>query len=75
MTTFAIGGLQLALSSTEDNRPYIENRLAALCHTYPWVQMVMLSELALYRDSSPVWRSSRRSTGTGWSMASWIISS
>ena len=47
MTTFSIAGLQLALPNA-DNRDEIEAQLARLMKTFPWVQMVLLAELASF---------------------------
>jgi predicted amidohydrolase len=46
MRPFAIAGLQLQLSGAGDNLPRMERRLDYLMHLYPWVQMVVFSELA-----------------------------
>ncbi len=48
MTPFAIAGLQLHLSGSSSNQRHILNRLEMLMYLYPWVQMVVLSELATY---------------------------
>lgn len=46
MTPFAIAGLQLELAAAGDNLTRMEKRLDQLMHLYPWVQMVVFSELA-----------------------------
>jgi len=46
MRPFAIAGMQLQLSGAGDNLPRMERRLDYLMHLYPWVQMVVFSELA-----------------------------
>ena len=46
MTPFAIAGFQANLSGIKDNLPYIESRLGYFMYLFPWVQMVVLSELA-----------------------------
>ncbi len=46
MKPFAIAGLQLALRGTGDNLPHMRARLDYLMHLFPWVQMVVYSELA-----------------------------
>ena len=46
MKPFAIAGLQLELSAHTDNLPHIASRLDHLMQVFPWVQMVVLSELA-----------------------------
>ncbi len=47
MTPFAIAGLQLALSNA-DNRDRIEREVAAAMSRFPWIQMVLLPELASF---------------------------
>jgi predicted amidohydrolase len=47
MTTFSIAGLQLALPDA-DNRAHIEREIASTMARFPWVQMVVLGELATY---------------------------
>ncbi|MFV0277692.1 MAG: carbon-nitrogen hydrolase family protein, partial [Parahaliea sp.] len=44
MTKFAIGGIQMHLG-TQDNLPEMKKRLAVMMHLYPWVEMVLFSEL------------------------------
>lgn len=46
MRPFAIAGMQLALSGRGDNVPRMRERLDYLMHLFPWVQMVIFSELA-----------------------------
>lgn len=48
MTPFAIGGLQLNVSGLRDNLPYIQAKLDYFMYLFPWVQMVVFSELAAY---------------------------
>lgn len=48
MTPFAIAGLQLNLAADRDNLDHIRARIDLLMHLYPWVQMVVLSELAAF---------------------------
>ncbi len=54
MTPFALAGLQLHLSADTsgpnggDNLPHMVRRLDTLCALYPWVQMVVFSELAAH---------------------------
>jgi deaminated glutathione amidase len=45
---FAIAGLQLELSASEDNFARIAAQIAATLESFPWVQLVLLSELATY---------------------------
>jgi predicted amidohydrolase len=51
MTPFAIAGMQLDLSAVKDNVPHMQSRLSLLMHIYPWVQMVVFSELAAFGPS------------------------
>ncbi len=44
MTKFAIGGIQMHLT-VNDNMPEMKKRLAIMMHLYPWVEMVVFSEL------------------------------
>ncbi len=46
MKPFAIAGLQLALSGHGNNLPRMQERLDYLMAVFPWVQMVVFSELA-----------------------------
>jgi predicted amidohydrolase len=48
MTPFAIGGLQLHTSGLRDNLPYLQAKLDYFMFLFPWVQMVVFSELAAY---------------------------
>ncbi len=48
MTPFSIAGLQLATSGLRDNLPYLRARLDHAMMLFPWVQMVVFSELAAY---------------------------
>lgn len=47
MTPFSIAGLQLALAPG-DNRERIEREIASAVQRFPWVQMVVLPELASF---------------------------
>ena len=51
MTPFSIAGMQLNLSAEHDNVAYMRSRLGLLMHIYPWVQMVVFSELAAFGPS------------------------
>jgi len=51
MTPFAIAGLQLYLSAGRDNLPHMRAKLDQLMFLYPWVQMVVFSELAAHGPS------------------------
>ncbi len=48
MTPFAIGGLQLELSGRHSNLEHICDRIEMLLYLYPWVQMIVISELATF---------------------------
>jgi predicted amidohydrolase len=48
LTPFAICGVQQHLSALHTNLPRMQGRLDAMMSLYPWVQMVMFSELAVY---------------------------
>jgi predicted amidohydrolase len=46
MVPFAIAGIQMKVSATENNLHAMKRRLNELMALYPWVQMVVFSELA-----------------------------
>jgi deaminated glutathione amidase len=46
MVPFAIAGIQMNVSATESNLRVMQHRLDVLMALYPWVQMVVFSELA-----------------------------
>ncbi|MBZ0268464.1 carbon-nitrogen hydrolase family protein [bacterium] len=48
MKPFAIAGMQLDLSAVRENVTHMGTRLDVLMSVYPWVQMVVFSELAPY---------------------------
>lgn len=48
MKPFAIAGMQLELSALRENITAMGDRLDVLMNVYPWVQMVVFSELAPY---------------------------
>jgi predicted amidohydrolase len=48
MKPFAIAGMQLDLSAVHENVPVMGQKLDVLMSVYPWVQMVVFSELAAY---------------------------
>jgi len=48
MQPFAIAGMQLELSAIRENVTHMGQRLDVLMSVYPWVQMVVFSELAPY---------------------------
>jgi deaminated glutathione amidase len=47
MIPFAIAGIQMKVSATESNLAAMTRRLDVLMHRFPWVQMVMFSELCV----------------------------
>jgi deaminated glutathione amidase len=48
---FAIAGIQMPVSATESNLEAMQHRLDALMYIYPWVQMVVFSELVTFGPS------------------------
>jgi len=44
---FGIAGIQMHVSATQDNLPAMRHHLSTLMAIYPWVQMVVFSELAV----------------------------
>jgi predicted amidohydrolase len=48
MRPFAIAGLQLNVSGQQSNLAHITGRIEMVMQLYPWVQMVLLSELATF---------------------------
>ena len=48
MKPFAIAGMQLDLSAVRENVSHMAAKLDVLMSVYPWVQMVVFSELAAY---------------------------
>lgn len=48
MRPFAIAGLQLKISGRRSNLEHITDRIEMVMHLYPWVQMVVVSELATF---------------------------
>ncbi len=48
MQPFAVAGLQLNVSGRRSNLPHICDRIEMLMLLYPWVQMVVVSELATF---------------------------
>jgi deaminated glutathione amidase len=51
MVPFAIAGIQMNVSVTHSNLHGMQHRLDTLMAIYPWVQMVVFSELATYGPS------------------------
>ena len=48
MTPFAIAGIQMNVSASISNLKAMEHKLAVLMTRFPWVQMVVFSELAAF---------------------------
>src|SRR5271169_824551 len=48
MIPFTIAGIQMRISAGVDNVPVMRQGLDALLHRFPWVQMALFSELAVY---------------------------
>lgn len=48
MRPYAIAGLQLNVSGRKSNYAHVADRIEMLMHLYPWVQMVLVSELATF---------------------------
>ena len=48
MTPFSIAGVQMRVSAIHDNLAEMQHRLEMLMMRYPWVQMVVFSELCAY---------------------------
>ncbi len=46
MNSFAIAGIQTHIAATHDNIAHLRHRLDLLMNLFPWVQMVVFSELA-----------------------------
>lgn len=46
MKPFSIGGIQMHVSASHSNIPLMKHKIEVMCSVYPWVQMIMLSELA-----------------------------
>jgi len=51
MVPFAIAGMQIAIAAGDDNVPAMRTALDVLMHRFPWVQMVVFSELAAFGPS------------------------
>ena len=67
MTPFAIAGVQMHVAALHDNVEGMRHRLDVLMGRFPWVQMVLFSELApfgpLTRFATPCWTGSARTRG------------
>ena len=51
MTPFCIAGVQMNVSLAHDNLDAMEHKIATIAHRFPWVQMVLFSELAPFGPS------------------------
>ena len=78
MKPFAIAGMQLELSAVTENVTLMGQRLDVLMSVYPWVQMVVFSELApvgpLIANAQPV-PNATEETFKGWAKKHgiWLI--
>ncbi|MFZ1808748.1 MAG: carbon-nitrogen hydrolase family protein [Cyclobacteriaceae bacterium] len=45
MTPFSIGGIQMHVSASHSNVPIMKHKIDVMMSVYPWVQMIMFSEL------------------------------
>jgi predicted amidohydrolase len=45
---FSIGGIQMHVSAAHSNIPLMKHKIEVMCSVYPWVQMIVLSELAAH---------------------------
>ena len=48
MTPFAIAGVQMHIATEHDNLSQMARRVVAITHRFPWVQMIVFSELAAF---------------------------
>ncbi|TVR41877.1 MAG: carbon-nitrogen hydrolase family protein [Cryomorphaceae bacterium] len=48
MKPFSIAGIQMEVSASGSNVPMMKHKLEVLMNVYPWVQMVMFSELCAF---------------------------
>lgn len=48
MTPFSIAGIQMPVSAGHSNVPLMKHKIEVTMSVYPWVQMVMLSELCAF---------------------------
>lgn len=51
MVPFGIAGVQMNVALAQDNLDNMEHRIAAVVHRFPWVQMIVFSELAAFGPS------------------------
>ena len=47
MVPFAIAGIQMTVSASQSNLTAMTQRVDVLMHRFPWVQMVLFSELCV----------------------------
>ena len=48
MIPFSIGGIQMHVSASHNNVPLMKHKIEVMMSVYPWVQMVLLSELCAH---------------------------
>ncbi len=48
MKPFSIGGIQMHVSAAHSNVPLMKHKIEVMCSVYPWVQMIVLSELCAH---------------------------
>lgn len=48
MKPFSIGGIQMQVSANQRNIPLMKHKIDVMCSVYPWVQMIVFSELCAY---------------------------
>lgn len=48
MTPFSIAGIQMPVSASHNNVPLMKHKVDVLMSVYPWVQMVLFSELCAF---------------------------
>ena len=68
MTPFAIGGIQMHVAAVHENVSHMKHQLDLMMVRFPWVQMVMFSELAPF---GPLPRNAGDFARTEDAMASW----
>jgi len=48
MKPFSIGGIQMHVSAAHSNIPLMKHKIEVMASVYPWVQMIMCSELSAF---------------------------
>ncbi|MDZ4716174.1 MAG: carbon-nitrogen hydrolase family protein [Cytophagales bacterium] len=48
MTPFSIGGIQMHVSASHSNLAVMKHKIDVMMSVYPWVQMIVFSELSVY---------------------------